>query len=466
MPSRASLLTGRYPNAHGVWHNGVPLPRASYTAVNPQDNEVSQRLYHRDMVCHVPTLADVLAHAGYQTRAVGKLHLTPFRAPACYRFEEASSLWHDPKMVDWHGPYYGFERVDLAIGHGEGTPGHYRHWLQLNSPDVVKALQKGEHRKALPFPQVGDLYASAIPEEAHHSTWVGECVCEFLEKGRDTQKPFLLFAGFPDPHHPFTPPARLAEEFAGRPTLPPHFDERELTTKPHALVELMKGVNPGTVSMLARGLPPGAITRIRQHTDAMVHLIDRAVGRVLEALKRLNLWDNTITIFTSDHGDFLGDHHLLRKETLCSHSLVHVPFLMRVPTTAGAVWPTQTHVPMSNADVLPTLCELAHVPLPSGVQGRSILPALQGVDPHPVLVFAYSTDPRHHNFSLYDSRHRFTWYPVTDERELYDHQDDPHELHNRVGDTGLAEHQEKLFQTLLRLHCQTDNPHLGRVAIW
>ncbi|MBM4045522.1 MAG: hypothetical protein FJ279_10440, partial [Planctomycetes bacterium] len=334
MPSRASLFTGRYPNAHGVWHNGVPLPRASYVEHQPQCNQIARQLYGRDMICHVPTLADVLGQAGYQTRAVGKLHLTPFRATASHRLQEANSLWHDPKMADWHGPYYGFERVDLAVGHGEGTPGHYRHWLQRNFPDVVKALQKGEHRKALPFPQVGDLYASAITEEAHHSTWVGECVCEFLEKERDAQRPFFLFAGFPDPHHPFTPPAKLAEEFAKHAALPPHSDAREAATKPRGFADLIRGVNPGRSAMFAHQLPPEAIKLIRQYTDAMVHLIDRAVGRVLEALKRLNLWDNTIVIFTSDHGDFLGDHGLLRKETLCSQSLVHVPFLMRIPAAA------------------------------------------------------------------------------------------------------------------------------------
>lgn len=126
-----------------------------------------------------------------------------------------------------------------------------------------------------------------------------------------------------------------------------------------------------------------------------------------------------------------------------------------------------------SADVLPTLCELAGIPAPADVQGRSIVPAVRadaategGHVPHPVMVTCYYGDPRFHNFSLYDARFRYTWYPATGERELYDHGDDPHELHNRAEDPTLREHVGRLHATLLEAHVGNDAQTLGRVAVW
>jgi arylsulfatase A-like enzyme len=92
--------------------------------------------------------------------------------------------------------------------------------------------------------------------------------------------------------------------------------------------------------------------RIIQYTYAMVYQIDRAAGRILQAIKDHDLWENTIIIFTSDHGDFLGDHGRLRKGAVGSDALLHVPFILRAP---GSRLPGRVDVPMSNADVLPTL---------------------------------------------------------------------------------------------------------------
>lgn len=459
MPSRASLLTGRYPNGHGVWHNGVPLARREYARFDERESGLAARAHEGPIISNVPTLPDTLTAAGYQTHAIGKLHLTPTGAVPDYGYQESRVRWTAGELDDWRGPYYGFDHVELTIGHGEQTIGHYGAWLRDHHPEAVRALADGRHRKQAPFPELPDLYPSAIPVEAHHSTWIGERARTFLEQDRDADRPFFLFLGFPDPHHPFTPPAELAEAFAGRDVLPPRRND-ERSSVPEVVRQLRDGTIPNRT---ARNLSPECIRRVRQYTAAMVHLIDRAAGSVLATLDRLGLEEETIVIFTSDHGDFLGDHGMIRKETVCSDVLVHVPFLLRAP---GATLPAETHAPMSNTDVLPTLCALANVPPPADVQGRSILPSLHDGAAHLVQVCGYLHEPRFHNFSLYDERYRFTWYPASNERELYDHQLDPHELRNRAGDPALLAEEERLFTTLLRHHVATDNPVGGRIARW
>lgn len=235
----------------------------------------------------------------------------------------------------------------------------------------------------------------------------------------------------------------------------------------------------------------------------MVHLIDRAVGRVLDALRESGEYDDTIVVFTSDHGDFLGDHGLIFKTELCSHSLVHVPFVLKAP---GIGRGTHCYATMSNTDVLPTLCELAHIPVPSGVQGASALPLLareeeafgsiccspepsnagsgfttagsssqtlcgepgraRGTSGRTALVQCYHEEADSHNITVYDDMYRFTWYPSTDERELYDHRYDPHELVNLAGDRTVRDEEERLFLTLLTLHARTDRPSAGRIGGW
>lgn len=361
-------------------------------------------------------------------------------------------------MDDWHGPYYGFQHVDLTIGHGEATIGHYRNWLNTAYPEVARALERESRRDRVEFPEMAQLYPSIIPIEAHHSTWIANQAANFIRKRRDGDAPFFLYLGFPDPHHPFTPPAELAEEFSTHETLPPAVSPGELSTKPSVLADLVEGSNQ---RLSARRLSPNCVTRMRQYTDAMIHLIDRSVGAVLDALSQSGSADDTVVIFTSDHGDFLGDHELILKDTICAKALVHVPFVMRAP---GLNLPSETSVPMSNVDVLPTLCDLAGVNVPVDVQGKSVLDDVRQSTDRPVLVYGYQHEARQHNFSILDSRYRLTVYPGTGERELYDHQSDPEEYRNLCGHPDRAVDEARLYSTLLELHLAADNPSGARIA--
>lgn len=458
MPSRASLFTGRYPNGHGVWHNGVPLPRESNERYDPVVAGLTQRTHEGRIISHVPTMPDVFADAGYATHAIGKLHLTPTGSDPSYGYAESRLRWARGELDDWNGPYYGFQTVELSIGHGESAIGHYDIWRRAHYPewssDALKRLPPVNEGTGFP----PEVHPGHMPSEAHHSTWVADRACTYLEEQARSTAPFFLYLGYPDPHHPFTPPKQLADEFRERPTRSPVLDAHEIDTKPEAIARLMAGADGGRLS--ASRFTAGGIERASQYTDAMIHLIDRSVGRVLETIDRLELTDNTIVVFTSDHGDFLGDHGLILKDTIASMSLVHVPMLIRDPQGRLAA---KSAGPMSNVDVLPTLCDLTGLPCPEDLHGRSIV-GNETSTSSAVGVVAYQHTPRYHNFSLVDARFRFTWYPGTGERELYDHAEDPHELQNIAGPGASQGQEQAMFEQLLVAHMQTDNPAASRVA--
>ncbi|QBD78176.1 hypothetical protein EPA93_20110 [Ktedonosporobacter rubrisoli] len=456
MPSRASLLTGRYPLASGVPTNGVALPRASYISKHPLNKG---RDWSRVPLSHTPTLADILGANGYTTCSIGKLHLTPTQAPPALDYEETVATWNNGARDNWHGPYYGFQHVEMTLGHGENIKGHYRLWLQATHSAISEALQRGEHRKRLAFPEISDMYPGIIPLEAHPSTWIADRAIAYLNERTNDVSPFFLFVGFPDPHFPLTPPAELLALFTQNEVAPPQLDEREWSSKPASFTRLWQNSFFST-----RSYSPAAIRMVRQYTQAMIYLIDQNVGRIVAALQQNKQYEQTILIFTSDHGDFLGDHGLIRKGLGCSDVLVHVPFILRLPPALSMSLPGEISMPMSNVDVVPTICALAKVPTPAGVQGQNILSLWQNTGRHCPLVCCYGSSPETTNISIYDERYRLTWYPVTREKEFYDHWHDPHELHNLASGNQVPAKAHILFLQLLELLAEYSHPVSARIA--
>ncbi len=474
-PSRASLMTGLYPPGHNVWTNGVPLNRREYLKVEGRVKIPRRGLPGDGLVHEPPTLADVFAAAGYDTAMFGKLHLTPYIAPLELHYPEGWANWQKGEFDDWHGPYYGFRHVEMTMGHGEQPchTGHYALWLKREHPDVHRRLVEAAKDRKLPVPEQKDLYPSPLPSELHNSMWLANRVCQYLDnRGSDAArrtsdaarrtsdaKPFLLFVGFPDPHHPFVPPADLAADFEGvpfKPSVDPEGEGMRNSPERH-LVQLEK-------CPITQGQREAAI----RYTYAMVHLIDRAVGRIVEALKRLGLWDDTIIAFTSDHGDFLGDHGLLYKGFCASDSLVHVPFILRAPRDpqAGSPLPRRVDVPMSNCDVLPTLAGLAGVRAPDHLHGRDIRSVIQDGKEHFAFVYCADGVPQSVNYCVYDESHRFCYYPHDGQAVLYDHRKDPGECRNVAAEPAYHATAARLLGVLRENMLKHYNPILARVGAW
>jgi arylsulfatase A-like enzyme len=193
----------------------------------------------------------------------------------------------------------------------------------------------------------------------------------------------------------------------------------------------------------------------------MVYQIDDAIGRIVESLKRAGQWENTIIVFTSDHGDFLCDHGRLRKTVDASDNLLHLPFVMRAP---GSDLPTQVHTPMSNVDVLPTLTTLAGVPGPAWVHGTDITRVVREGEDHVALAYCSGGRPESVNVTVYDDDHRYTIYPHTGYEALYNHGADPGESVNLVATKPeRAAAMRRTVESQLLLH---RNPIAARVCAW
>jgi len=445
MPSRAGLMTGLYPPGHNVWTNGVPLNRREYAVANPEHvgDEVRPE---------PPTMADIFGMAGYDTVAFGKLHLTPNLAPTLYGYPETWSHWDDGDLDNWHGPYYGFRYVEMTQGHGEQPchRGHYAAWLRREHPEALRMLEEAQPER--PIPALNDLYASPLPADLHNTTWLANRFCDYVHTC-GTDQPWFAFVGFPDPHHPFTPSYDVMCDF----------EDCDVQDPIDPTGETVQGAPLANAGTNVSGLTSEERRIIRRYTAAMIYQIDRAVGHIVEGLKAAGQWENTVIVFTSDHGDFLGDHGRLRKGYTPSDTLLHIPFILRAP---GVDFPTCVDTPMSNVDVLPTLAALAGIAPPDWCHGIDMGRVMRSKTRHFALAFCANGDPEMINYTFYDDAYRFTIYPHTDYVELFDHRTDPGECRN------LAQHHDHqlrvaaLTSAMQARLMQYHNPILARVSAW
>jgi choline-sulfatase len=421
-PSRASLMTSRYPHAHGLWANGVELPA--------------------DEQFFTKTLAD----SGYDCGLVGKLHLA-----ACQngRLERR----HDDgfRVFRWaHDPYPG------------SSENQYHRWLKVRFPDLYTQAISGAG-------------FDNLPTEAHYSHWTGNETIDFLRSSRDQSKPFCFVANFFDPHHGFGAPKEYLDRYRPEDLPRPVTRAGELTGKPPILTEASKESYGGH----ARGYvtySDDELQQVKAAYYAMISLVDDEVGRILEALEEEGLADNTVVVFTSDHGELLGDHQLMLKGPMMYDCSVRVPLVVR--------WPGQVPAGQRRSDLVqwidlaPTLLEAAGAPpLPRG-QGASLLPIARGDQDAPARGWAlceyrnsgHPYDPAVHTTMVRTGQWKLIAYhgaPATDRDrtgELYDLTSDPDELINLWDDPLHGEVRLHLQEMLLDILVATEDRTQPRLA--
>lgn len=248
------------------------------------------------------------------------------------------------------------------------------HFLTDEQLRVFDVYSPYSHKKDVPWQDIDErddsAYRSAAMEDStadYPTSRIAEEVSAFLRKQDSDQAPFYLKASFPDPHTPFAVPEPYASMY----------DPKEIPMDP---------VKPDEWPNKPLGQ---RLIRDRQHMDTaseavmrktaaiyygMISFIDDAVGSILETLDECGLSDNTIVVFTTDHGEYLGSHGLIRKGYQFYDCLLHVPMILRGPTILPQV---VDNTQAESVDVLPTLLELLDVPCPTGVQGRSLVPRLR-----------------------------------------------------------------------------------------
>lgn len=429
-PSRASILTGLLPMTHGVSDNGIDLAAATAQA----------------------GFAGTLARAGYATGFIGKAHFNTFQTfqptgtPEC-RFSSADY------GADWHGPYMGFDHVELMLeGHNNFPPmpppqgQHYERWFHA---DGLGAQRIAQYKTALPpLTDAHQTWNSALPVAWHNSSWIGDRTIEYLRSHRE--QPFCLWASFPDPHQPFDAPAPWC--YLHHPDtvdLPAH-RVRDLERRPwwhRASLE-------GTPQLADAGLRQirETVSRTPLQTEqqlrrlianyyGMISLVDHQIGRIQIALRDLGLSDNTLVIFTSDHGEWLGDHGLLVKGPMAYEGLLRVGLLCEGPgVPAGSC----IDEPVSTLDLADTLCDYAGTALPIATHSRSLRGLMQADGS--TRDFARSEwhlRPSRSGVELRlqtvrTRRHKLTLEQISGVGEMYDLQEDPQEMRNCFDDPAYA----------------------------
>ena len=425
MPSRASLFTGRYPNRHRVNTNGCSLPLSE------------------------ATLAEILRQSGYRTAAAGKMHLSSYQARLEKGSPESREWWAAGKRLPL--PYYGFEQVKLSTAHGPGDYADYYHDLVKIDPELPSLLTE---EKALSKSGAPSSWKAAIPEQYHSSTWVADRSIEYIESFARSAAPFFLFASFPDPHFPYCPPQPYCDMYdpatVPMPNRSPQEADTASTELKHRWDQFVEWLGYHALDM-----PDEYVREIIAHTYGMVSLVDKNVGRILDSLRTAGVWDNTVVVFLSDHGEHIGDHYLIYKR-LIFDELARVPSIWRVP----GKFARDQHVDgfASMIDVMPTLLDLADTPVALGVQGVSLRDALEGKD-WPGRGWALienddindSRNLEDHGFgrSLRTEKFSINVYDSRDDGEFYDLQKDPGELINVWSDPAYASAKSELLKQLV-----------------
>jgi len=454
-PARASLLTGLLPGTHGVVDNGYDLPTGTGEA----------------------GFAGRCRAAGLRTGFIGKAHFAtshtfaPTGSPEC---RESSARYG----ADWFGPYMGFEHVELVVeGHNNWLPmrpprgQHYERWYYADGDGDTRNRLYQTHLS----PDVGAVqtWSSALPIEWHNSTWVTDRSVAFLADMKARNENFVLWASYPDPHHPFDAPAPWC--FAHHPDevdLPPH-RTLDLERRPWWHAAAYSGsADPRVVRIRGsfNNAPPQTDLQLRHliaNYYGMIALIDACVGRLLESLEWLDLKDDTYVIFTSDHGEWLGDHGLMFKGPMLYEGLVRVGLIVTGPTVpAGQV----IEEPVSTLDLAATIAGLAGADA-SGTQGTSLQPML-GLE-RPTRDFAYNEwdlDETRCGVALNlrlvrTKRYKLCIDALSGAGELYDLHDDPFEAINRYDDPGLRSVQSELQDMIASRPAGRCEPQLERVGM-
>ena len=197
--------------------------------------------------------------------------------------------------------------------------GHYANWLKEEHPQFQNHL-KPEFAKEPPLAELDEIWRSAMPTELHYNSWITECSLAFIEEAARQESPFFLFVSYPDPHHPFDPPEEYADRYNPADIPLPEVTKADVNGRPpycdtlfpkgHGFRDLYwsadKGIESG-VTMTTEHLSREVLQTAVAYTYSMIEMIDDGVGKLLNALHDKGLADNTIIIFTSDHGDYLGD---------------------------------------------------------------------------------------------------------------------------------------------------------------
>lgn len=426
-PSRASFMTGRYPRTTGCRANGQALAG---------DEVLVSRMF-RD--------------AGYLCALTGKQHLAPCHPTACSHTERRGD-----------DGYHRFDWSHHPCWHpSNDVPGNrYSSWRREHGMTRVPTRHADT-----PHVQWG------VPVREHQTTWCIDRAIAAIDDARCAGRPWFQSINLFDPHHPFDPPeAYLAPYLERLDRIPLPVDRGGAAKTPWEAIDRVKAYGgkamPGHLADHEHRL-------IRAACWAMCDLIDAQVGRLLDHLRTIGQFERTVIIFTSDHGELLGDHGMYLKGPHFYEQSVRVPLILHGPGL-----PRMTVAePVELIDLAPTVCDLAGIPRHPGMQGLSLLPRLRGEtathrdDAYCEFLDAnFSYDPSPWGTMLRTRTHKVVRFHGRDRASsqglLFDLVEDPDETTDRWNDPGYAAVRADLTERLCDRIALTADPLPLKESPW
>jgi len=459
MPARSTMLTGQYVRTHGVFANGVPLPEDA------------------------PSVAQFLKDkAGYKTALVGKAHFEPgFDLTGKYR---ENARQRDGDFGPWRGFDYAVHAMHIASFAGRPV-GHYGRWLQKNHPEQFGSV--APLLNASPGGETGapETANNPIPRGLYHTDWLADLAVAWL-KSLDARDDWFLWLSFPDPHHPWDPPASELSRCdwrelplpAGYPGTPEKI-RTVLARKPAHWLAYYDGtfanIEGAPMNFTPQQLSHDNIREINAKVHVMNELVDEAIGRVTTEIASRGWSADTDVIFTTDHGELQGDFGFVYKGPFHVDALMRLPFIWR-PAPNARVAPATVEQPVEQVDLAPTFCSIAGIEPAAWMQGKT-LPTADDGSRERALCEWDSQFPGYgfHFRSIYRDGYVLTryapstpgqpnglethWPPAAgistrirydgSEGELYDLRNDPLQWENRWDDAAFAGLKRDLIADLL-----------------
>lgn len=409
-PARSGILTGLSP-----WHHGM----LGYGRVAGQ---------------YPFELPQAMRDAGYYLFGIGKMHWYPQK-----------------KLRGYHGLL-----VDES-GRAE-TPGFvsdYRLWFRQQAPDLnpdATGIGWNDYRAK----------AYALPERLHPTTWTADRAVEFIE-GYNRSEPFMLKVSFARPHSPYDPPQRFLDMYKTEDMPAPHKGDWADRYAPHD--------DPPNPNQWHGDLGIRQTQESRRAYYGSITFIDEQIGRILAALKERGIYDNTMIVFFADHGDMLGDHNLWRK-TYAYEGSAKIPMILRWPSSMGMDDRRggKRSQPVELRDILPTFLDAAGAPMPSHLDGKSLLDPVRGrTDGWRPFIdlehsMCYGND---HWTALTDGKQKYIYYAYDGREQLFDLEKNPGECHDLAGESDWQDALKRWRQRMVT-HLSQRGPEFvenGNLAI-
>lgn len=406
-PSRASMFTGLYPSGCGVLRNDEPWPS---------------------------TWVEDLAEDGYYCVNIGKMHTFPYEAP------------------------FGFHERHVVENKDRGTPTvpfHFDNWdkalhaNQVVKPDRRTLRSEPDYRERL------GAFEWRLPEHLHADAFVGSLVVRWLDEFPGNE-PFFLQVGFPGPHPPYDAPRRLLDLYQDSELPEVNRTESEFENMPSPIQSVRRAhLENDHDSVVHLENPTREQTRLQRiHYFANITLIDEQLGEIMAALERRGVLEDTVIVFTSDHGDALNDHGLSQKWTMYEPS-VRVPAIVAWPQKFSGGRRLQELI--SHFDLGATVLEIAGVAQRPGVAARSLLGTLLGSTEWTGREAVFAEQARDSIQSeselmtmVVDGRWKCVSFKGSSEGQLFDLQNDPLEQENLWNNSAYASTREGLLERVHR----------------